>query len=356
MKVAFCIHSLQAGGMERVCWQLICFLADSKKHEIHLVLFGKQPELFFEVPKTVVIHRSSEPFKDSQRLLSTMRRMSWLRNTIKKLQPDRIMSFGEYWNSLVLLSLLGLNTKVFVSDRSQPNKSLGKLHDRLRAWLYPIAETVIAQTSKALSIYQNEYTAKNWATMGNPIRSIGCSSVKRKKEILMVGRFIRSKHQDQLIKIFSKIQAPDWTLVLVGDDHLKQQNKDKWEQLARELGVEHRVKFEGKRSNVEDYYCGASIFAFTSSSEGFPNVIGEAQSAGLPVVAYDCIAGPSELIQDGINGYLIPLFDETLFQEKLQRLIDSEELRLTFGEQGQKSIKNFSVEKVGAKFMQILEI
>lgn len=266
------------------------------------------------------------------------------------------MSFGEYWNSLVLLSLLGLNYKVYVSDRSQPDKSLGRVQDLLRALLYPRAETVIAQTGKSLGIYKNMYTAKNWAVMGNPIRSIYCTRRERKKEILMIGRFIRSKHQNQLIRIFSKLQAEDWTLVLVGDDHLKQQNRIKWEQLAEILGVRNRVKFEGKRSNVEDYYCRASIFAFTSSSEGFPNVIGEAQSAGLPVVAYDCVAGPSELVQDGVNGYLVPLFDERLFQNKLQQLIDSEELRLALGEQAQKSIKNFSVERIGAKFKQILEI
>src|SRR5690606_39271620 len=112
------------------------------------------------------------------------------------------------------------------------------------------------------------------------------------KEILMVGRFIESKHQDHLIRIFATLKAPGWTLVLVGDDHLQQQNRQKWEGLAKQLGVKDRVLFVGKCNNVDEYFCRASIFAFTSSSEGFPNVIGEAQSAGLPVVAYDCVAGP----------------------------------------------------------------
>ena len=73
--------------------------------------------------------------------------------------------------------------------------------------------------------------------------------------------------------------------------------------------AEDKVFLEGKQADVETYYFKSKVFAFTSSSEGFPNVIGEAMSARLPVIAFDCIAGPSEMIKDNENGFLIPLFN-----------------------------------------------
>ena len=110
----------------------------------------------------------------------------------------------------------------------------------------------------------------------------------------MVGRLIKTKHQDNLIKIFASINKKDWKLVIVGYDHLKQMNMEPLKKLALDHGLADRVVFAGKQSDVEKYYLSSKIFAFTSSSEGFPNAIGEAMAAGLPVVAYNCVAGPAE--------------------------------------------------------------
>jgi glycosyltransferase involved in cell wall biosynthesis len=114
------------------------------------------------------------------------------------------------------------------------------------------------------------------------------------------------------------------------------------------------VELAGKQYNVEAYYLKSKIFAFTSSSEGFPNVIGEAMSAGLPVIAFDCIAGPAELIQDSENGFLVPLFDYDLFREKLELLMDNEHLREKFGGAAARSINRFSVDSIGHKFYSFL--
>ena len=118
--------------------------------------------------------------------------------------------------------------------------------------------------------------------------------------------------------------------------------------------MEDRVIMAGKRSDVEKYYLQSKIFAFTSSSEGFPNVIGEAMSTGLPVVAYDCVAGPSEMIIDSENGYLIPLFDDEKFSEKLQLLMNNESLRNKMGERAKASIQRFSKDKISPQFLDFI--
>ena len=98
----------------------------------------------------------------------------------------------------------------------------------------------------------------------------------------------------------------------------------------------------------------SKIFAFTSSSEGFPNVIGEAMSAGLPVVAYDCIAGPSDMVIDGENGFLIPLFDQSSFKQRLSQLIKDESLRNKMGHCAKTSICRFGEEFITEQYYEVI--
>ena len=355
IKIALLIHSLQAGGMERVMSELATDFAQKDDLEVNLVLFGINREIFYQIPSTISIHKPDFTFNDKQRFISTLKTVLFLRRTLKEIQPDTVLSFGEYWNNLVLLSTLGLSVPVFVSDRSQPDKSLGKLQDRLRKWLYPKTTGVILQTQKAKEIYEKRYKNLKIKVIGNPIRSIESkNNIKRENQILMVGRLIRSKHQDRLIRIFAKINDPDWKLVLVGYDHLKQKNSVVLKQLIKDLQMEDKVVLAGKRADVEKYYLQSKIFAFTSSSEGFPNVIGEAMSTGLPVVAYDCVAGPSEMIIDAENGYLIPLFDDELFSEKLQLLMNNESIRNKMGARAKASIQRFNKEKISPQFLDFI--
>lgn len=355
-KLCLVIPSLQAGGMERVMSELTRYFASKEEIDVHLILYGISREIFYAVPENVTVHKPAFSFNNRYRFYFTIRTIIFLRRTITRINPGSVLSFGEYWNSLVLLSSLGLKVPVFVSDRSQPDKSLGRLQDTLRQRLYPRARGVILQTEKAKEIYLRNNRSRNIAVIGNPVRDIsaGEEGVKREKAVLMVGRLIKSKNQDQLIEIFARVCPPDWKLVLVGYDHLKQNNLERLQKLARELQVEEQVVFAGKQDQIDRFYLNSAIFAFTSSSEGFPNVIGEAMSAGLPVIAYDCTAGPSEMISDGYNGYLVPLFDKAMFEAKLTQLISDEELRSKMGLNGMESIQRFSREHICESFYQFI--
>ena len=336
--------------------ELAGYFAKKQQVEVHLILYGIKRDIFYALPDNVIIHKPFFIFDDNYRLKSVIKTLFYLRKKIKEIKPDTVLSFGEYWNNFVLMATLGLRCPVFISDRSQPDKSLGKMQDKLRKWLYPFANGIIAQTEKAKQIYTSFYRHSNITVIGNPIRKIqtGEEVIERENIVLMVGRLIASKHQDKLIELFVKINNPEWKLVIVGYDHLKQNHMVRLQELVKELGAEERVVLAGKQSNVERYYLQSKIFAFTSSSEGFPNVIGEAMSAGLPVVSFDCVAGPSEMIADNENGFLVPLFDYDLFQRKLSSLMEDNAKRLDFGLDAEKSIKKFSVENIGEKFFQFI--
>ena len=332
-----------------------CF-SEKENTEVHLVLYGITREVFYSVPDNVIVHKPSFRFNNDQRFFSTLKTMFYLRREIKKIDPDTILSFGEYWNNFFLLSTLGLHYPKFISDRSQPDKSLGRFHDYLKKWLYPKSTGFIVQTEKAKEIFLRNNKHNNIAVIGNPVREFKGIEQDRLKEkiVLMVGRLIKSKHQDILIEIFAKINDPEWKLVLVGYDHLKQKNMDRLKKLAKDMGINDRVVFAGKQDNVEEFYYRSSIFAFTSSSEGFPNVIGEAMSAGLPVVAFDCIAGPSEMINNGENGYLVPLFDKEEFENRLSLLMKDEMLREKMGTNARESIKRFSKDIICERFYEFI--
>ena len=348
--VCFVIHSLQAGGMERVMSEIVNYFVSKKTYTVHLVLYGIKRDLFYAVSNEVVIHKPEFEFDNSKRFLSTVKTIQFLRKEIKKINPISVLSFGERWNNLVLLSLYGSGIPVYVSDRSQPDKSIGFKDHFLRRLLYPTAKGVIVQTTKALEIFKTYYTHTNFKVIGNPIRQIQQKEVVKQNVILMVGRYIESKQQDVLIEIFSKLNAPEWKLVLLGYDHLKQENQAKWESLAEKLNVSDSVVFTGKQEDVEYYYLTSKIFAFTSISEGFPNVIGEAMSAGLPVVAFDCVAGPSDMITEGENGFLIPINNQELFVQKLQFLIDNPEHIVVIGNNSKRNVIPFELNYICSQF------
>jgi GalNAc-alpha-(1->4)-GalNAc-alpha-(1->3)-diNAcBac-PP-undecaprenol alpha-1,4-N-acetyl-D-galactosaminyltransferase len=354
-RIALVIPSLQSGGMERVMSELAFFLCKNDKIQVHLIMYGKRPEVFYKVPGNLIIHKPGREFNNNFRTGSSIRRFFFLRSEIRKLKPYSILSFGEYWNNFVLIALLGLPYPVHISDRCSPEIRLSGIHEKLRKWFYPQAETVIVQTEKAEKLYAELLGRVRIKRIGNPIRFVPADdNIRKEKIVLTVGRLIEQKNHDKLIELFLKINKPDWKLVIVGGDALKQNGMAKLSKLIRDRQGEGRVLLEGNRSDIDSYYNKSRIFAFTSSSEGFPNVVGEAMSAGLPVISFDCIAGPSEMITDGKDGFLIPLNNYDIFQERLEQLMNNNGLCKAMGASARNSIKRFSIENIGSHFCNVI--
>lgn len=354
-RIVLIIPSLHAGGMERVIAELAAFFSTKSNVEVHLILYGIKRDIFYHLPQNITIHKPGFEFNNSNRIMNSMKTLWFVRKKIKGLKANAVLSFGESWNSFVLLALLGKKLPVYVSDRCQPNKNLGKKQEFLRRWLYPKAKGIIAQTEVAKEIYLKKNLHQNIQVIGNPIRNIiGDKVVQKENIVLSVGRLIKTKHHDELIRLFVKINQPGWKLIIVGDDALKQENMVRLRKLIVDLHASDKVILAGSQTDVESYYRSSKIFAFTSSSEGFPNVIGEAQSAGLPVIAFDCIAGPADLIQNNQNGYLVPLFDYNQFEEKLAHLMNNNQLRESMGTNAQKSVQQFEASKIAEQFYRFI--
>jgi glycosyltransferase involved in cell wall biosynthesis len=354
-KLCLLISTLGPGGMQKAMSLLASYFSEVIHREVHIILYGSSKEIFFEIPETIIFHQPEFEFKNSRRFLSTIKTLLYLRKEVRRINPDTILSYGEYWNSFVLLSLLGLSYPVYISDRCQPDKSLGWFHNLLRKLLYPRAAGIISQTSIAREIYTKMLGPVNIEVIGNPIEDFALAD-KREKEklVLTVGRLIPSKHHDQLIDIFLSCYRPGWKLVIVGGDVAYGNMFNMLKEKIIALNADDKIELAGNISNVDDYYRKSRIFAFTSSSEGFPNVIGEAMAAGLPVIAYDCVAGPADMIDDGINGFLVPLFNQRIFAEKLSLLMNDHQLQKLMGDKAILSIRKYSPELIGKQYSDFL--
>lgn len=355
MKICCVIPSLASGGMERVMATLVNGFVNYDHEEIHLILYGSEREVFYEVDPRVIVHKPQFAFNNKYRRYYTLKTFLYLRKEIKKLRPNSVLSFGCFWNSFVLLATFGLGIPVYISDRSSPKKKYSKTQAFLRRTLYPKATGIIAQTIKAKEIYDTYYHHDNITVIGNPIRQILCDdNPSRQNNIVSVGRLIDTKNYDHLIKLFYELNRPDWNLIIVGGDAQKQGQMMKLKEQINSYGNPSNILLVGTQKDVPAFLFKSKIFAFTSSSEGFPNVIGEAMSAGLPVVSYDCVAGPSDLVENGKTGYLVDNFDDESFKDKLRLLIDNEEMRIAMGEAAKRKIKEFDSDTITKKFYNFI--
>jgi GalNAc-alpha-(1->4)-GalNAc-alpha-(1->3)-diNAcBac-PP-undecaprenol alpha-1,4-N-acetyl-D-galactosaminyltransferase len=346
----FILPSLIVGGMERVMVELANNFVENHNAEVTILLLRNSNKFYYIDPRVRIIEPNF-PFNKKHILYLTIKTMLYLRRTINELKPDAVLSFGEKWNAFNLITLFNTKWKVFVSDRSSPKLKLSFVQTWLRRLLYKKAYGIIAQTEDAKSNLFDLTKHSNMITIGNPIREIKeYKEGKRENIILNVGRFISTKQQKQLVEIFSGIKNDNWRLIFVGAGKHFEEAKNR----AKELDVENRIQFVGESHNVDEYYLKSKIFAFTSILEGFPNVLGEALSAQIACISYDCHSGARDLIKHDENGYLIKINNIVEYKHKLELLMDDENLRDRFTKKSIIKMEEFSLDRISKKYYNFL--
>jgi glycosyltransferase involved in cell wall biosynthesis len=173
--------------------------------------------------------------------------------------------------------------------------------------------------------------------------------------IVAAGRMHKNnvKQFDVIIETYSKSILPSKNikLVILGDGELKADLIN----LAKKLNLEEHIKFEGFVSNPFKYFKKALFLIMASKFEGFPMVIVESLYCNLPVVTWDFNSGPSEIIETGKNGILVKNNDKTELIEAMNLLVSDNNLYLQCKENALSSVKQFSLETIGAEWLKVFE-
>ena len=164
------------------------------------------------------------------------------------------------------------------------------------------------------------------------------------KTILSVGRLTPQKGHAALLKCYARVKEkyPDWKLHIYGEGPLKSEMQD----LCETLDLSFKDIFRGTRRDIAAAYQEADIFAFPSVFEGFGLTLVEAMAFGLPSVGFADCAGVKYLIEHNKNGFLVARENEVdAIAEAIIQLIESPNLRESFGKEGIKTAKHYSVRK-----------
>ena len=186
---------------------------------------------------------------------------------------------------------------------------------------------------------------------GGPRASLNADAMGRYR-LVALGRLVPEKQFSHLIRVFAGLakQFPDWDLWIYGDGPERTQ----LESLIRHFDLNQRIFLPGTTANPWDVLREGSLFAMTSRVEGFPNVLLEAMGCGLPCIAYDCPSGPSELMEGGRAGVLVPLNDEPGYASALGALMANPGTRRQLGQLAlQRVLQRFSLPVVLTRWSQM---
>ena len=194
--------------------------------------------------------------------------------------------------------------------------------------------------------------------MPNPVsfETKSNTAARSNKTIVAAGNLDRYHHKgfDNLIEIVAKVvkKHSDWKFMIIGEGD---QGLSFLKNKAKKLGVCDDIIFAGYRSDIQNILQTSEIFMLCSRFEGLPMVLIEAASQGIACIAYDCISGPSEIIEDGITGILVEDQNKDEMAKRTMELIEDETLRKKLGANAVQHIEKFSLEKIGLKWQSLFD-
>jgi GalNAc-alpha-(1->4)-GalNAc-alpha-(1->3)-diNAcBac-PP-undecaprenol alpha-1,4-N-acetyl-D-galactosaminyltransferase len=356
MRVTFSIASLNCGGAEKSLLTLCRYLSESRGIGCTIVTSYGEP--YFSIPESInLIHgdfidlQECEPWW--QRYPRYITRGRALRRAIIESQPDIVVTFLDWFNTFTLISLIGSDIPVVVSERG-----LRSCHSTPFAWrvtsllAYHLASGITFVTKDEEPEFRRYRTVPSLLVPG-PIEP--CSDVVRCRgasRFLAVGRLSPQKGFDRLIRAFSVVNRhkPDARLLIYGEGP----TRDSLSKLIDELQLTSSVSLLGLHPAPFEETTENDCFVLTSRYEGFPRVLAEAMMRGLPVISFDCPGAPKEMIRNNQNGILVPDGDIEGFARAMIRMMEEPALAERLSQAAPSVAELCSPEVVGEKWVSFL--
>ena len=358
-KIAFYIGSLYKGGAERVISNLAEYFY-AKGYQVWMITKFIATEEYPLSPGITRVVADITKEEEKGRIQNLFLRIRKLRNIVKEIQPDILVSFIGKNNLMSIAATRGTGIPAVVSVRSNPAREIGSgLKKILTFAMFSMAEGVVLQTTEAKAFFPKLIQNKAVVLQNslNPEFIRPPYQGEKRKEIVAVGRIDGNKNQRMLVEAFILLATdfPDWKVKLYGHSYPLEE-RESLEKLVCEQHLEDRILFMGTQQNIPEKIEGASIFVLSSKQEGMPNSLIEAMVLGLAVISTDCpCGGPRDLIVPEENGILIPVDDREALIRELRRLMEDEQLRDKLSKNAVLLKEKVMPERINAQWEKYLE-
>lgn len=355
-EIVFITSKLSGGGAEGVCVNLANGLVVLGWNVTLVVLNLENADYHYRLDKRIELVNLN--------VKNARYSFFKIKEFIKEKTPNKIVVFNYELSFLlvILKTIFFLKFKIIarnisiLSERKKLLKGFWKkiVFMQLMNLFYKRVDCIVNQSKAMENDIINLYNINQDKTniINNPVNlEIENQNYKFNKEnyILFVGRLEEVKAIHYIINSFYVISQkfPEYRLKLVGKGSFEKDLR----YLVNKLGIGHSVDFEGFQENTIEYYQKAKVTVLTSLYEGFPNVLIESITLGTPIVAFDSPGGVSEIVEDNINGFLVPYQNQDVLSEKIEQSLHKNwDQKLI-----KKSAKRFSNDKILKEWENLFE-
>lgn len=365
MKIIYLINAMhKSGGVERVIASKVNYWVEQGHEAVIITSDQGDASYFFEVDPRVrtydlgLNYHLLNRLPSHQRLWRTYRMQGeHKRRLTEVLMQERADVVVSVWRQEAdfLPSISDGSKKVLElhSAKSTPvlmypeELKLKRLYGRLRVWQM---ERTAAKYDRLVILAEEERDlwpkGMQVSVIPNPLPFSPTTEPydASSKVAIAVGRYEYQKNFPDLIRLWVKVHqlCPEWKLQIYGDGPLR----SSLQALVQELGLEGVVELPRPTSAIRERYAVSGLYVMTSHFEGLPMVLLEAQAMGLPIVSYACPSGPRDIVTDGADGYLLPLYDGEAWVARLTALMQDEALRQRMGQRAKEACARFAPQRI----------
>ena len=345
MKITLFIGSLYGGGAERVTCNLASYLV-MQGHDVEILTMS-ETENAYELDKRVVVETLLPLKERKNKAWNTFVRFSRFWGYLKHKDRDAYVVMLPRTTIMFLMFRWLTKAKVIAAERNDPSAYSKKIGNALKKYAQR-ADGWIFQTSDEKDWYGDSIQKCKSMVIPNAInpafirpRYMG----EKRKIIAGVGRLDSQKNFKLLINAFAMISSefPEFNLTIYGKGEMETELRN----LADCLGLGERVKFPGNIQNIADEMEKNAMFVLSSDFEGMPNALMEAMALGLPCVSTDCIGGgPRFLIDNGVNGLLVPSNDADKMAAAMKSILNNPQKADGMGREAAKITERLEPNKI----------
>lgn len=352
MRLLFVIRDMFIGGAGKQLALTAKGLVE-KGHEVFLYTYiGDVLEHFIDERIVYIPEKRGATTKLREYFLTPFH----IHKQIKEVKPDIAISWRANAGFMLVLGAIGLDVKTIFSERSDPYMETSFLL-KIATFICNFSDGAVFQTNQVQKYYKRLIPKS--VVIPNPViiqnKQLVMPLSQRINEIVWVGRlWNQQKRMDVALKAFKILLShkPSVKLSIYGDGVDFQSTQ----LLAKSMGVGKSVIFHGAVTNIIDEIRKYRLLIHTSDYEGIPNVVLEAFQSGVPVVATDCSPGGMRvLIENGENGFIVPIGDTEALAKRCIELLDNDVLSQNFITKGLMKLDDFNYSTIINKWNEYLK-